>query len=220
MAFPWIMWRLWKNRNGLIFESKEFEPPDIARKAFDDWNEWTQAQLPDDPMADSALSTGGDRIIPWEPLLNDWSKCNIGIFWCKTTCIAGVAWILRDWKGQVILHSRSSFAGIQSAMDANADGWLWAIESMGSLRRNKIIFEVEAADLLGAVTRPPAWPSFRWISKKIICSLNSLGDWKLVQTNRKANLPVFLIAKSVISENLPQSYVACGFPSWLSSFFV
>ncbi|KAF2571342.1 hypothetical protein F2Q70_00004911 [Brassica cretica] len=65
----------------------------------------------------------------------------------------------------------------------------------------------------------PAWPSFKWISQKINGSLSSLGLWKLELIVRKANLPAFLIAKSVISENLPQSYVACGFPAWLSSFF-
>ncbi|KAF3565992.1 hypothetical protein DY000_02013115 [Brassica cretica] len=119
-----------------------------------------------------------------------------------------------------LLHSRSSFANVLSADDANAVGWLWAIESMCSLRKNIIVFMVEAADLLGAVLWPPAWPSFKWISQKINGSLNSVGFWKLELNTRKENLPAYLIAKSVVFENLPKSYVACGYPLWLSSFFV
>ena len=107
-----------------------------------------------------------------------------------------------------------------SADDANAVGWLWAIESMCSLRKNIIVFMVEAADLLGAVLWPPAWPSFKWISQKINGSQNSVGFWKLELNTRKENLPAYLIAKSVVFENLPQSYVACGYLLWLSSFFV
>ena len=120
----------------------------------------------------------------------------------------------------VLLHSRSSFANVLSADDANAVGWLWAIESMCSLRKNIIVFMVEAADLLGAVLWPPAWPSFKWISQKINGSQNSVGFWKLELNTRKENLPAYLIARSVVFENLPQSYVACGYLLWLSSFFV
>ncbi|KAF3526178.1 hypothetical protein F2Q69_00047699 [Brassica cretica] len=100
-------------------------------------------------------------------------------------------------------------------IDANASGWIWAIESMCSLRKNKVIFAVEASDLLGAVIRRPAWPSFRWFSHRIIGSLNSVGHWKLELIARKANLSAFLIAKSVISENLPQSYVARSHTRWV-----
>ena len=131
-----------------------------------------------------------------------------------------MAWILRDWNVVVLLHSRSSFANVQSGIDANASGWIWAIESMCSLRKNKVIFAVEASDLLGAVIRRPAWPSFRWFSHRIIGSLNSVGHWKLELIARKANLSAFLIAKSVISENLHQSYVARSHTRWLAGFFV
>ena len=32
-------------------------------------------------------------------------KCDIEIHWCRNSLIAGVAWILRDWNGMVLLHS-------------------------------------------------------------------------------------------------------------------
>ncbi|KAF8104165.1 hypothetical protein N665_0177s0021 [Sinapis alba] len=127
---------------------------------------------------------------------------------------------MRNDNGKVLMHSRSSFVNVKSKLEAQGNGWLWAIESMASLRFEKVMFGVEASDLLGAVIRPPAWPSFRWISSKIRASLSSFSFWKLEGIDQKSNVPAGLIAKSVISKNLSQSYVATGFPAWLSSFFV
>ncbi|KAF2578484.1 hypothetical protein F2Q68_00005853 [Brassica cretica] len=39
---------------------------------------------------------------------------------------------------------------------------MWATESMRSHHVEKVIFEVEFADLFGAVTKPKAWPAFRY----------------------------------------------------------
>ncbi|KAL0668951.1 hypothetical protein Bca4012_031655 [Brassica carinata] len=74
---------------------------------------------------------------------------------------------------------------------------LWAIESMQSHHVTKVIFEVDFADLVGAVTKPKAWPAFRY------------------QANRCAQA----IAKSVTREKRFQSYVAMGNPQWLKELF-
>lgn len=35
-SFPWILWRLWKDRNSFVFESKSFFPFETAQKIKDD----------------------------------------------------------------------------------------------------------------------------------------------------------------------------------------
>lgn len=156
----------------------------------------------------------------WEPPQEGWLRCDIGIEWCKRTMICGAAWILRDELGMVLLHSRCSFANITNVLEAHSTAWLWAIESMGSLRKSKVVFGVESADLLGAISRPPAWPSFKGTVKTIKSSLYFLERWKFSLANRRSNLPAYLIAKSAIVENFAQSYVSVGYPRWLPSFFV
>ena len=42
----------------------------------------------------------------------------------------------------------------------------------------------------------------------------------IILHKKLAITPALLIAKSVITKKLTQSYVASGFPQWLSSFFV
>ena len=87
-------------------------------------------------------------------------------------------------------------------------------------RLSKIVFGVEASDLLGAVTRPADWPSFKWISNKILGFLHCLDCRNLEVVNINVIFPANLMANSIISINLFQSYVARSFPSWLSFFFL
>lgn len=117
------------------------------------------------------------------------------------------------------MHSRNSFTNVLSVMEAQERVWLWAIESMSSLHFLKIVFAAESKELVGAVTRPPAWPSFRWISRKILSYLQYIPDWKLEKVDRMMILGAYCIAQSVVLWNLFQSYVATSFPSWLSGIF-
>lgn len=90
---------------------------------------------------------------------------------------------------------------------------------MSSLHFSKIVFAAESKELVGAVTRPPAWPSFRWISRKILSYLRYIHDWKLEKVDRMMILGAYCIAHSVVLWDLFQSYVATSFPSWLSGIF-
>ena len=73
------------------------------------------------------------------------------------------------------------------------------MESMSSLRFNKIIFGLEAKDLISAITRPPAWPCFKWLVSPILNAISLLSDWKLLHVKRSANKGAFWIAVTVIN---------------------
>ncbi|ESQ28888.1 hypothetical protein EUTSA_v10023927mg, partial [Eutrema salsugineum] len=42
--FPWIMWNLWKARNGLLFEDRHISAKDLVLKAIKEAKEWAIAQ--------------------------------------------------------------------------------------------------------------------------------------------------------------------------------
>lgn len=88
----------------------------------------------------------------------------------------------------VLLHSRRSFTNINCEIEANLESWVWAIESMVSLRYNKIIFGADAKDLVGTVIRPPAWPSYGFHSFLILKWLNRLPSWKIQGEDRRVNI--------------------------------
>ncbi|KAG2248428.1 hypothetical protein Bca52824_088056 [Brassica carinata] len=115
----------------------------------------------------------------------------------------------------VQLHSGRAFSGIDSLVEAKHLALVWAIESMAFHKINKVFFEVEAPDLVGAITRPRAWPAFRGYGAEILEVLQRLGEWELQSISREENKCAFLMARSVTNEQRLQSYVAQGEPEWL-----
>lgn len=104
---------------------------------------------------------------------------------------------------------------IRSLMAAKFEVLLWAIESMKSLRVNKVIFEGEMGDLMDVVLRPDAWPAFLYQSSEIGLKLNGIKDKKLQVVLRGANRCASFIAQSVTKFGRMQSYFAAGQPEWL-----
>lgn len=76
----------------------------------------------------------------------------------------------------MILHSRRAFGGMCSMIEAKHFGLLWAMESMCSHKVQKICFEVEAPELVGAVVKPIAWPAFRAYGKELGEALSKFSD--------------------------------------------
>ncbi|KAG5378349.1 hypothetical protein IGI04_026191 [Brassica rapa subsp. trilocularis] len=80
---------------------------------------------------------------------------------------------------KVLLHSRRVFSSVTSLAEARHLALIWAIESMASHRLNKVIFETEDEDLVGAVKRPRAWPSYRAYAMEIKTALSNMPEWEL-----------------------------------------
>ncbi|KAF2595306.1 hypothetical protein F2Q70_00043466 [Brassica cretica] len=103
IVFPWVLWHLWKARNGLAFENRVIDPITIARNAFEEASTWITAfSLRQE--ADLNTSTG-DHDGGWVKPPLGFVKCNIGSSWLGSNQISGAAWILRDEKGKTLVHS-------------------------------------------------------------------------------------------------------------------
>jgi len=218
-SFPWILWQLWKNRNLFFFEGTRFAISETVAKIKEDANQWFFAQVLENQDLVNEQAVHISVKVKWSPPPHDWLKCNIGSSWDRFGEIGGAAWVLRDEHGKVLIHARRSFASVHSKLDASFLCWQWAMESMKSLRVDKIIFASEDNDLIGAVTRPPSWPSYKFQVHFLLGELSNFLDWKLCGEVRSSNLGAHLIAKSVTMEDRRQSYVATGFPFWLKHLF-
>lgn len=218
-AWPWLLWRLWKSRNEFFFEGKRRVPGDIASLAKVDSEEWHMAQIVDKEMEHKLRGCLADTKAKWRPPPEGWLMCNIAWNWKKKDRTLGVAWVIRDHRGVVTIHSRRSFVQVLSLEDAKLQALLWSSESITSLRLNKVIFAGEFSELFGAVRKPLEWPAFLSQRDEFIKSLEGLVEWKVIVISKEANRGASFIADSVHRLGFVQSYVASGQPVWLDDLF-
>lgn len=91
---------------------------------------------------------------------------------------------------------------------------------MSSLKFSNVIFGSEAKDLVGAVTRPKAWPFYAFQASEINLALSTIPTWKLQSETPNTNQCALLIAKSVSFGQQLHSYVGRGYPFWLKKTLV
>ncbi|KAG7573473.1 Endonuclease/exonuclease/phosphatase superfamily [Arabidopsis suecica] len=226
-SFPWILWRIWTNRNLTLFEGKSFSALETVEKIREEVNEWMEAQKvesEDEEPSVVVVARDGPQVNilaagVWRPPDVGWLKCNIGVAWSRRNRIAGGAWVVRDEKGVVLLHSRKGFLNVCSKMDAQFEILMWCIESMRSHNLGRVMFVLQADELVGAVNRPMAWPSFYFHSSEVRELLKGIIEWKLSKESVLANRGASLIAQTVTSDLRLHSYVASGHPSWLNRLF-
>lgn len=200
-SFYWVLWMLWKNRNSFIFEGMTFLAIHTMEKIREDVLQWFHVQV----------TVSGDvvdeRRLPvppkptWYSPPSGWSKCNVGFSWNHRRTECGVAWVLRNHFGQVLLHGRRSFTNVSSSLDSSELSLKWAIECMTNLIVHKVVFALEAKELVRAITRPPAWPSFKFQPSMFVDLLDKIPRWRILLDAKSANRGAFLIAASVTKEN-------------------
>lgn len=167
---------------------------DTLRKIQEDANQWFQAQELERLDLANDLATNLSLEKKWSPSDKNWVKCNIASALNKTKLERGVAWVLRNDRGMVLLHGRRSFSSINSRLEASLESWLWEIESVKSLRLSRVVFAAEDKDLIGAVNRPPAWPSFKFYSTILLDFLAHIPVWKLLLEHRATYMGALLVA--------------------------
>lgn len=109
--------------------------------------------------------------------------------------------MLRDLNGMIRMHSRKAFNFVDYDLDAKLQSLLWTIESMQNLKVSHVIFASGDSNLIGAVIRLPAWPSFKFYYDKVLTSLSVILFWRMEHENPLTNRGTSLIARSVTSEN-------------------
>ena len=210
---PWILWFLWKNRNALLFEGKGSITTTLVDKAYEAYHEWFSAQT---HMQNDEKHL---KITKWCPPLPGELKCNIGFAWSKQHHFSGASWVVRDSQGKVLLHSRRSFNEVHSPYSAKIRSWEWALESMTHHHFDRVIFASSTHEIIQALHKPHEWPLLLGDISELLSFTKDKPHWFLCMEPFCCNRGANAIATSVITGCRFQSYVARGYPSWMTNVF-
>ena len=129
---------------------------------------------------------------------------------------SGAAWIVRDFRGKALVHSRRAFTGFQSKLEAELEIIGWAAADLQSLHWNRVIIEISSAKALEALQDPLSCPHLSNTIAHVSKLLNQYLHCHVLVVKECANGVANEIAVSVTRDRRYQSYVARGGPSWLS----
>lgn len=108
-VFPWILWIIWKNKNVFCVEGREFSADETVAKAQDDARPWFEAQK---GLKEERSLSSRQREEPWRAPATGFMKCNISVSWSRKNQMSGASWIVRNCRGEVVVHSRRGLAGL------------------------------------------------------------------------------------------------------------
>ncbi|XP_013594838.1 PREDICTED: uncharacterized protein LOC106303003 [Brassica oleracea var. oleracea] len=174
---------------------------------------WSAANVGDKEDIDE--NTGGSALACWQKPCPSFIKCNIGSSWTDANRNCGVAWLTRNHCGAPLIHSRCSYSMVASSLEAELFIFLWATESISTLRHENVVFESTSYLAGEAVLSPDNFPQFRVLIDTIREKLSRLQLWSIAYVHSEANRCADAIARSVTRDHRYASYIEKGGPSWL-----
>ena len=108
VLWPWVLWSLWKSRNLLLFEGRRINPSATVIKGKQDMEEWRMALEVEKRVDQIGEEVRVTKKKKWYPPPPGWLMCNIAFDWSKSLGYLGTAWVVRNGRGVVLFHSRST----------------------------------------------------------------------------------------------------------------
>ena len=217
LAFPWVLWHIWKARNGFIFEHVRMEPSLVLSRAMEEAGMWLTVNSCVESTATPAVApTIETPKRTWSKPPRGLLKCNVGTSWQPSNLGSGASWIVRDEIGNPVIHSRRAFSGVLSELEASLRSLAWSIMALSDLHLDKVIIEFSCVMMAEALLNPTKFPEVQYLIQETLQSLHRFSTYTLNHVEPEKNRVAKLIAVSVTKDQRYQSYVAQGGPAWLA----
>lgn len=216
---PWLLWRLWKNRNELLYTGKEFEVGSLVIRAKEDADEWRrrkEVEVAEAESLEAKKTTYNHQRRSWSPPPSQWLKCNSDGAWRKERTTSGLGWVCRDETGTVIWAGARAVTRTRSPIIAEAEALKWGAETMASFGYKRIIFESDSLSLVRMINgTEETWPILRPLIEAIRVSLAQIQSFEVRFSSRGSNKAADRIAKESFTfvSSVPRLYSIV--PVWL-----
>ncbi|CAD5327061.1 unnamed protein product [Arabidopsis thaliana] len=149
---PWILGRLWKNRNELVLKGREFGANEVLVRTQEDADEWIRRKEAQNVRKAPTTTPSGQTRNKWEAPPQSWVKCNFDGAWPTEGLKCGLGWVLRDHTGKVLWLGARAVVKVRSVLEVEVEALRWAVLSLSRFNYRKIIFEVDSQQLVSLVT--------------------------------------------------------------------
>ncbi|KAG7568115.1 Reverse transcriptase domain [Arabidopsis thaliana x Arabidopsis arenosa] len=216
MAIPWILWGIWKHRNGIKYAGTQGDLNALVTHALEEAEVWNKLM-----EAPSHSSSGRATVIRldsrWSKPPLEMLKCNIHVSWLNDSHMCGGAWIVRNHQGDAVFHAREMFLPASNRIAAELRGFLWMLHSLCDLHLNNIEVWSDCNAAVEGIIDSSNWPRYHSYLDRIHRLLPQFGQVIFKVSSTKANGIAREIALSVTRDGRGQSYLARGGPVWLQS---
>ncbi|KAM1806051.1 hypothetical protein ACFX11_029241 [Malus domestica] len=122
--FAFGLWRLWKNRNEVVFNGIHRQPLEILeawRKSISEYRGSLARDAAEySPRLSKTIQGTGNTCGKWQKPRYETIKINTDATWCKSTMCMGVGWLGRDFAGLLQVAGGSGIGLCHSAAAAEA----------------------------------------------------------------------------------------------------
>ncbi|AEE82796.1 non-LTR retroelement reverse transcriptase [Arabidopsis thaliana] len=140
------MWRLWKSRNEFLFQQIDRFPWKVAQKGEQEATEWVETTINDTANSHSTEQPNdrpSGRSKEWSPPPEGYLKCNFDSGYVQGRDYTSTCWIIRDSNGHVIHSGCAKLQQSYSALQAEALGFLHALQMVWIRGYRYVWFEGE-----------------------------------------------------------------------------
>lgn len=138
----WILWRLWKSRNTLMFQQRTLHWKTIIRYAKDDVREWKQNGSNEGTTLDNRGRVRNEASIShWKRPPGGWIKCNTDGTFHHTSTSSSAGWVFRDTNGTYSGSAQARGRRVQDALESEMQAILMALQHSWSLGHRQVIVE-------------------------------------------------------------------------------
>ncbi|CAN6554841.1 unnamed protein product [Malus baccata var. baccata] len=150
--FAFGLWRLWKNRNEVVFKGIHRQPLDILEAWKKSTSEYKDSLTPENddysPRLPKTIKASALNCTKWKRPRFGTIKINIDAAWCKDTMRMGMGWLGRDFAGLLQAAGGSETGFCHSAAAAKVSAIRFALLSCIDHGFDDIIIESDASTII------------------------------------------------------------------------